>query len=92
MHHADSVLDRVLRRVERDLFALDPDLAFVGPIEPVDDVHQRRLARAVFTEECVHLPPNEVEIDRVVRDHAGEVLRDSLELENLRVVGHRGES
>ena len=86
--HPDPVLDGVLRRVHRDRLALDEDLALVRPVQAVDDVHERRLAGAVLAEERVHLPPAEVEVDRVVRDDPGKALRDAAQLENGRSVGH----
>jgi hypothetical protein len=85
--HPDPVLDRVLRGAERDPFALEQDLAFVGPVEAVEDVHERRFARAVLAEQRVHLAAVEVEIDVVVRDDAREPLRDSAQLEQGRVHG-----
>ena len=51
------------------------DLALVGPVEAVEDVHQRRLAGAVLAEQRVHLAAAEVEVDVVVRDDAGKALR-----------------
>ena len=58
------------------------DLALVGVVEAVDDVHQRRLAGAVLAEQRVHLALAQVEVDAVVRDDAGEALRDPAKLEN----------
>ncbi len=92
VHHADSVPDGVLRRVERDGLASDEDLAFVGPVEPVEDVHQRRLAGPVLPQQRVHLPAAEVEIDVVVGDDARKALRDPAELEDPVLVRHRWES
>ena len=92
MHHPDPVLDRGARRVDRDLLAVDEDLARVGMVEPVEDVHQRRLAGAVLAEQRVHLAGQQVEVDPVVREHAGEALRDLSELENRRGVGHPRDS
>ena len=40
---------------ERDRLAVEQDLARVGLVEPVEDVHQRRLAGAVLAEQRVHL-------------------------------------
>ena len=56
--------------------AVDQDLALVRLVEPVEDVHQRRLAGAVLAEQRVHLALAQVEVDAVVRDDAGEPLRD----------------
>ena len=55
VHHPDARLDRVVRRAEPHRLALDRDLALVRVVEPVEDVHQRRLAGAVLAEERVHL-------------------------------------
>ena len=72
-----------LRRARsRRRLALDPNLALLGRVEPVEDVHQRRLARPVLAEERVHLAPPEVEADVVVGNDAREALRDPAELEN----------
>ena len=53
-----------------------------GVVEPVEDVHQRRLAGAVLAEERVHLAAAEVEVDVVVGDDAREALGDPAKLEN----------
>ena len=82
VHHADAVLDRRLGRAELGRLAVDPDLALVRLVEAVDDVHQRRLAGAVLAEQRVHLALAQVEVDAVVRDDAGEALRDPTKLEN----------
>ena len=59
-----------------------------GVVEPVEDVHQRRLARAVLAEQRVHLALEEVEADVVVRDDPREALRDVAHLEDLGALGH----
>ena len=41
--------------MEGDLFAADLDRPGIGLEHAGEDVHQRRLAGAVLTEECVHL-------------------------------------
>ena len=82
VHHPDPAVDRVLGRAEHDLLAVEQDLALVGPVEAVEDVHQRRLARAVLAEEREHLALAQVEIDLVVRDDPGEPLRDAPHLED----------
>ena len=50
----------------------DLDLALVRVVEPVEDVHQRRLAGAVLAEQRVHLALAQVEVDVVVGDDARE--------------------
>ena len=71
-----------LRRAERRRLAVQEDLALVGPVQAVEDVHQRRLAGAVLAEQRVHLAAAEVEVDVVVREDAGEALRDAAQLED----------
>ncbi len=61
---------------------MEENLAGVGPVEPVEDVHQRRLAGAVLAEERVHFALAELEVDVVVGDDAGELLRDPAHLEH----------
>src|SRR5579884_1229399 len=56
VHHPDARVDRVARRRERDGPAVQPDLSRVRPVQPVEDVHQRRLAGAVLPEQRMHLP------------------------------------
>ena len=67
---------------------LEPDLALVGRVQPVEDVHQRRLAGAVLAEQGVNLAVPQIEIDVVVGEHARELLRDPAELEDRGLV-HR---
>ena len=64
VHHPDPGLDRVPRRAEADRLPVQEDLARVVLVEPVEDVHQRRLAGAVLAEERVHLAPAHVEARR----------------------------
>ena len=71
--------------------AADLDLALVRVVEPVEDVHQRRLAGAVLAEQGVDLALAEVEVDVVVRDDPGKALRDVAHLEHgSRRISHRG--
>ena len=62
----------------------DADLAGVGPVEPVEDVHQRALAGAVLAEQGVDLAGAQVEVDAVVGDDAGEALDDAAHLDGER--------
>ena len=88
VHHADARLDRCVRRSEPHRLPLDRDLALVGVVEPVEDVHQGRLAGAVLAEQGVHLALDQVEVDVVVRDGSREALRDVAHLEHLGPRGH----
>jgi hypothetical protein len=91
VHHADARVDRILRGREGDGLAVQPELALVGLVQPVQDVHQRRLAGAVLTEQRVNLAARQLEVDMVVGDDARERLDDPAHLENWDV-GHRGRS
>ncbi len=54
----------------RVVLAVQPDLALVRVVEPVEDVHERRLAGAVLAEERMHLALGELEVDLVVRERS----------------------
>ena len=90
VHHADPRVDRLARRVDAQRFAVQPKLALVRVVEPVEDVHQRGLAGAVLSEKCVHFALAQVEVDPVVRHHSREALGDPLELEKRRFRHGRG--
>ena len=92
VHHPHARVDRGARGAEPHLLALDQDLALVGVVEPVEDVHQRRLPRAVLAEERMDLAFDEIEADVVVRDDPGEALRDVPHLEDQGSLGHPRDS
>ena len=73
--------------VDRDRLAVEEDLALVRAGEPVEDVHQGRLAGPVLAEQRVDLARAHVEVDVVVGDHAGIALRDAAHLERRDVGG-----
>ena len=62
--------------------AVHEDLALVRGGEPVEDVHERRLAGAVLAEQGVHLAAPEVELDVVGGDDPGVPLRDAAQLQH----------
>ena len=74
--HADPGVEGVARGVEANRLAVQLDVALVLPIEPGEDVRERRLPGAVLTEEGVHLSRRRLEAHAVVGEHAGEALRD----------------
>ena len=88
VHHPEPARDRVLRRMEGHRLALDEDLPLVGLVQPVEDVHQRRLAGAVLAEQRVHLAAREVEVDVVVREDARKLLHDPAHLQDGGRGGH----
>ena len=92
VHHPDAGIDRGLRRAELDRLARDHDLALVRVVQPVEDVHQRRLAGTVLTEQGVYFALTQVEVDVVVGHGAREALGDVAHLEHgSGGVGHRCE-
>ena len=64
-----------------DGLAVDEDLALVGVQQAEEDVHQRRLAGAVLTEEAVDLAGLDDEVDLVVGGEGTESLRDPAEFD-----------
>ena len=80
VHHADARRDGVVRALEGDGLAVDENLPLVGGEHAVQDVHQRGLARAVFSEQGVDVPLLDRHVDRVVGDEGTEPLRDPPQL------------
>ena len=76
MHHPDPELECVARALDGHGLSVDLDGARVRLHEAVDDVHERRLAGSVLTEQPVDLPVCDVEGDGVVRGRLAEALGD----------------
>ena len=72
--------DRVARRCERDLLAVEEDPAERRLLDAGDDLHQRRFAGAVLADQHVDGALADLEIGALDRDGAGIDLRDVLEL------------
>jgi hypothetical protein len=60
-----------------DPLAADDDLPAVAVVDAHQDVHQRRLAGAVLADEGVNLAREDIEVDAVEGEHAGECLDDA---------------
>ena len=86
--HPDPGVDRVARRREVDLLAVERDRALVRAVEAGEDVREGRLPRAVLAEQRVHFAGRGLEVDVVVRDDAREPLRDALHGDGGRLRGH----
>ncbi len=84
MHHADTPGDGVGWAGDAHLITVEQDLTLVRRGQAVQDVHERRLARAVLSQQRVDLPRAHVEVDVVVGDHAGIALGDAAHLERGR--------
>jgi hypothetical protein len=85
--HADAEGDRHARRRRLHLLPAHEDPAPVGRVHPVERPHQRRLAGAVLADERVDLAFAKLEAHVVVRDHAGEPLRDVFHHDERRGAG-----
>ena len=81
VNHADARKDRVLRRAEIDAATMHVNLAGVGPVKSVDDIHQRRLARTVFTDEPVDTAGRDGKAQGPVGVDGAETLVDGAQLE-----------
>ena len=79
--HADAGRHRVAGAVELLHRAVEKDLPLIGLVQAVQDVHERRLARPVLTEEAVDLSRLDHEVDVVVRDEGAEPFGDSAKFE-----------
>ncbi len=64
--------------------AVNEDLALIRLEQPVEDVHQRRLARAVLAEQGVDLARFDGQVDVVVGDESAEALGDAAQFESQR--------
>ena len=70
--------------------AVDDDLTGIGLIDAGEHVHERRLARTVLAEKGVDLAGPHLEVDVLVGDHAGKVLRDPAQEHDGRRARRRG--
>ena len=88
-------LDPEVRRVPRagdvNAVAFEVDLARVDRVDAGDGFDQRRLARAVVTDEGHHLAPPHLEIDVRERLHGAEGLGDAAKLEDWGFGGDDGD-
>ena len=85
--HRDPGVERVARRLELCALAEEEDLSLVRPVEAREDVGQRRLAGAVFTQQRMHFTHRGFEVDVIVRDDGGKALRDPAQCDGR---GRRG--
>ena len=81
VHHADAGLHGVAGAGEVLDGVVEQDLALVGLVQAVEDVHQGGLACAVLAEQAVDLTGFDREVDVVVRDQGAEPLGDAAEFE-----------
>ena len=79
--HANPASDRVRGPSDLDGLAIEQNLPFVRARQSVEDVHERRLAGAVLSEQSVDFAAPHFEIDVIVGDDAGIALGDAAHLE-----------
>ncbi len=84
VHHADAGRDRVARTADLHRLVVDQDLALVGLEQPVEDVHQRRLAGAVLAEQGMDLAGLDGQGYVVVGHEVAEALGDAAQFESQR--------
>jgi hypothetical protein len=77
----DAQRHRRLRIAEVHLLPAPADRARVGLVRPGEHLDQRGLARAVLTEQAVHLTGADVEVHAVQSADARELLDDAVHLE-----------
>ena len=78
VYHADTVVKRIPGRAKENPLVADMDLSFVGLIESGENLHERGLACAVFSEKAVNFPLENLEVDPLICRHIWEVLNNPL--------------
>ena len=82
--HPDAEPFGAARRVDMHLAAVDGDRARVGRLRAGQDLHQRRLARAVLADEHVHFTGAQRQRHVVSARTPGKLFRDAVHLEKRR--------
>ena len=80
MHHTNARSNSVTRAFKCHGLTVDDDLSLVRLVHPVQDVHQRGLSRAVFSEQGMDVPLLDRQIDRVVSSERAKPFRDPPQL------------
>src|SRR6185436_14010928 len=86
VNELDPMSSSIARRVDLDRFAVDLDRTAVAGNRAADDIHQRRLARTVLTDQRDDFTLADGEIDLIERNYSGEPFADSLHFEKWRVI------
>ncbi len=85
VHHADAARERIGRPRERDRFPIDDHRARVGPVDALQDAHQRGLAGAVAADHRVDRTARDRQVDAVIGEQRAEAPRDAACAEARRV-------
>ena len=89
MDHADAGGDGVARAMDPHRSTIDQDLTPVGLVSAVEDLHQGRLAGAVFADDAVDAAGGDRQIDGAVGVDRAEALVHALELDRGGRPAHR---
>src|SRR5829696_3491891 len=89
VYGADARRLRLARFGESDLFAVEEDLALVGPVHSGDDLDQSRFPSTVFADQGVYLPRPQLERNIVEGQYAGEPFRHPAHLKHRGMLLHR---
>ena len=84
-HGLDAGRGRGLRRMNRQLRAVQQQAAGVGALHAGDDFHQRGFARAVVADQPGHLAAPRLQIDAAQGLHGAEVFGDAADAQVRRV-------
>ena len=74
MDDADAQTSRIRRSVHHHWHTLERDGARVRPMDAAENLHQRRLARAVLADEADNLSSRHVEVHSIEGGDAGKLL------------------
>jgi hypothetical protein len=83
--HADAESASIVRRAYSYRSALDFDLTIIRRIDPLQDLHEGRFARAVAADKGVNLAPTQIEIDLVQDAVARKTLADPGHLHRVEI-------
>jgi hypothetical protein len=75
-HGADAQSTRAMHGCQLDRHAAHEDFSGSGRLCPRQQRNERGFARAVFSEQDVHLAGTQLEIDVIEREHTGVLLDD----------------
>jgi len=92
MDHGDAMLERLARRAQLQRAAREQQLTGIRGDDPRDDVHERRLARAVFADQPVHRTPGDAQGNIIERHHTWKALARVSDLQQAAIGGIRGDA
>ena len=77
----DTLGDRVVGTLNFGRATVEKDLTLIRLVQSVEDIHQRRLAGAVLSEQSVDFAFMQVKIYMIVSEDAGKAFGDALSLQ-----------